>query len=295
MRALVTGCGSGFGRAVARRLLLDGAEVVATDPEPAGLAAALLEGLPAASRDAAAARLRTVAFDLRYPGHVRRVAEAAGDVDLLVNNAGYAVFAPQDGPDEWDRVRAFWDANVMGTARLTAAVLPGLRRRRGLVVQISSVAGRVTFAESGFYAAGKAALEALAEALYLENTAWGLRVAILRPGRFATDFEARAADHSPPRDDAGPHADHFAVWDAGRDAVLGPAGDPREVSEAVVAALHDPRPFFRAAVGADAEALLARREALGEDAFVREAAEALVPLGGGGVRVLRASGGRGER
>mgnify|MGYP000320179111 CR=1 FL=1 len=80
-----------------------------------------------------------------------------------------------------------FDANVFGTMRVTQTFLPALRAARGAVVNISSVAGRMVFPESGFYAASKYAVEAWSEALYLEHAAAGVRVTVVEPGAFDTE------------------------------------------------------------------------------------------------------------
>ena len=114
---------------------------------------------------------------------MRDLAQRLGaTVDVLVNNAGYAVFATQEEAD-LEQIRDLFDVNVLGPARTTQAFLPSLRDRRGVVVQLSSVAGRMTFPESGFYAATKHALEAMSHALLCEAGPMGVRVRVIQPGR----------------------------------------------------------------------------------------------------------------
>jgi NAD(P)-dependent dehydrogenase (short-subunit alcohol dehydrogenase family) len=266
MRVVVTGAGSGFGRAVARRLLARGDDVFATELLDEGLAERLLEGLDPHGG------VHTHALDLRDPGVVRAAARhalATGPVDALVNNAGYGFFASQADAD-LDAVAALLDANVLGPARLTAALLPELRRRRGTVVQLSSVAGRMAFPESGYYAASKFGLEALSEALYVEHAEAGLRVAVIEPGAFATRFPERASRASGPRRPDSLHAPSWADWDARKAAALAPAlQDPEDVADAVVAALDGGPAFQRVRVGTDAVRILELRDALGEDGWVR--------------------------
>jgi NADP-dependent 3-hydroxy acid dehydrogenase YdfG len=261
MRVLITGAASGFGLALARRLVALGHDVIATDRDLAALRAALGAVLPSAS-------LRRM--DVTDTDDVATVAGEVGDVDVLVNNAGYAVFAAQ-GEAELSAVGEMFATNVLGVARVTQAWLPGLRARRGTVVQLSSVAGRMVFAESGFYAASKHAVEALSEALFLENRPWGLRVVVVEPGSFDTGFLARAQRASRPRDPASVHAEQHALWDACRDAVLEPPQSPSLVVDAIVDALVGERassPFVRVPVGADAVRILGLREALGPQGWM---------------------------
>lgn len=265
MRAFVTGAGSGFGRAIARRMLREGWTVVATDVSVADLAG-LSDGVPDGE-----ARLTLLALDLRDPGTIEaaaRIAIEAGPIDVLVNNAGYAVFGTAEDAD-LAAIASLFDANVMGTARVTRALLPALRAARGSVVQISSIAGRMVFPESGFYAATKFALEAMSEALVVENTAFGLRVIVIEPGAFDTGFAARATRASRPRPADGANAERYPLWDARKMAVLSPPQDPDVVASAVWAALAGGPRFQRVRVGEDSERILNLRDTLGPDGWVR--------------------------
>jgi NAD(P)-dependent dehydrogenase (short-subunit alcohol dehydrogenase family) len=264
-RALVTGAASGLGLAVARALLAAGFDVLATDKDAAALRARVLAGVADPG-----GRLTTAPLDLREPGQIEAVCRPlrATGLDVLVNNAGYAVFGAQADTD-LGAVSALFDTNVLGTLRVTRALLPALQQRGGTIVQLSSIAGRLVLAESGFYAATKFALEALSEALAIENAPFGVRVVVVEPGAFDTGFSDRARMASPPRPEGGAHKPWHAVWDARRDALLSAPQDPDRVAEAVLASLADPRPFLRVRVGDDAHRLLAARDALGDDPWVR--------------------------
>lgn len=257
----VTGCASGFGFHLARRLLALGHRVVATDPH-------LGTWVPALdARDPA--RLLALALDVRDAAQVADVSARAlawGAVDVLVNNAGYAVFGTQEEAD-LEAVRRLFDVNVLGVGRVTQALLPSIRANRGVVVQLSSVAGRTVFPESGWYAATKYAVEAMSEALFQETSAFGVRVRLIQPGSFATGFQARATAESRPRDPASPYASQHALWDARKTAVLESPQDPAAVAEAIVQSLEDPAPMRRIPVGPDALRIVGLRDALGPDAW----------------------------
>lgn len=257
--AFVTGSGSGFGFALCRRLLAEGWRVVATD-ERVGVWADALQG----------AEIR--ACDVADPASVAAATAAVGDVDVLVNNAGYAVFGSQEEAD-LDAVRAMFEVNVFGVARVTQALLPRLRASAGTIVQLSSVAGRTVFPESGFYAASKYAVEAMSEALFQETCKFGVRIRVVEPGSFATGFQARATAASRPRDPASPYAALHPTWDARKYALLEPPQDPALVVDAIVRSLDDPSPFTRIPVGPDAVRILAARDALGPDPWSRLAAD----------------------
>ncbi|MEZ4237885.1 MAG: SDR family NAD(P)-dependent oxidoreductase [Myxococcota bacterium] len=266
LTAFVTGCASGFGLALARRLLARGDAVVATDEavDPDWAAA-----LPASDR------LRTFRLDVRRDDDVRAVTEAvlrAGPVDLLVNNAGIAWFGTQEEGDV-EAFRDLLDVNVLGPARVTRALLPSLRARRGTVVNLSSVAGRTVFPESGFYAATKHAVEAMSEALFQETCTFGVRVRLIEPGSFATRFLERAAAASPVPPPSSPYAPLREAWGARKGGVLEVPQDPEQVVDAIVRSLDDPAPFRRVPVGPDAERILALRDALGPDPWTRLAGD----------------------
>ncbi len=262
----ITGCASGFGHRLAARLLAEGHRVVATDPSLAAWPDDL--GAP---HD----RLQTYALDVRDATAVRRVAAAAcawSPVDVLVNNAGYAIFGTQEETD-LEVVADLFDVNVLGAARVTQALLGSLRQHAGLVVQLSSVAGRTVFPESGFYAATKYALEAMSEALLQETATFGLRLRLIEPGSFNTRFlpTAVARSGSPPAD--SPYTERREVWNARKGEVLVPPQDPGAVVDAIMSQLDDPRPIARVPVGPDAVRLLGLKDALAPDVWSRFAAD----------------------
>jgi len=262
--AFVTGCATGFGHALCRRLLAEGWHVVATDPEIAGLESAL------APDPAARERLLVLRMDLADPPGIRAAIYEAlewSPVDLLVNNGGYAVFGTQEEADLIAIERMF-RVNVLGAMHLTRGLLPTLRARSGTVVQLSSVAGRMAFPESGFYAATKYAIEALSEALFEETCTFGVRVRLIEPGSFDTRFLERAREASEPRHADSPYAHLHAIWNEAKLGVLEPPQDPTLVVNAILASLRDERPFFRTGVGPDAERILGLRDALSPDAWV---------------------------
>lgn len=260
----VTGCATGFGHRLAARLLALGHRVVATD--------ATLHGWP--DRLAAArgpGDLLVLACDVRDPASVAAAAAAAvawSPVDVLVNNAGHAIFGTQEEVD-LELVRDLFDVNVLGVARVTQALLPSLRATGGRVVQLSSVAGRTVFPESGFYAATKHAVEAMSEALFQECCGFGVRVTVIEPGSFDTQFLPTALRLSPPTPHPSPYQPARDGWQRRKLAVLEPPQDPARVVDAIVASLADPAPFRRVPVGPDSERILALRDALGPDAWTR--------------------------
>ncbi|WP_344462198.1 SDR family oxidoreductase [Kitasatospora kazusensis] len=180
---LVTGCSSGLGLALATAVVGAGDRLVATSRGPSAL-----DGLAADCPD----RMATTRLDLRdadsCAAAVRLAEERFGGVDVLVNNAGAGLFgAVEEVSDE--ELRAQLEILAVAPWRLARLVLPGMRARgSGHIVNVSSLAGRVAFPGLGAYVAGKYALEGMSQALAVEAAAFGIRVTVLEPGGFATEY-----------------------------------------------------------------------------------------------------------
>lgn len=190
----ITGCSSGFGRALAARALASGAQLVVTARDPAVLADLVQAG---------GQRCMALALDVRDPEQCRVAAQQAeqhfGRIDVLVNNAGYGYQATVEEAEE-AQIRAVFETNVFGVFNVTRAVVPGMRQRRaGCILSIGSVAGLVGFAGSGYYASTKHAIEGWSDALAAELKPLGVRVACIEPGPFRTDFAARSLHQTPVR------------------------------------------------------------------------------------------------
>jgi NAD(P)-dependent dehydrogenase (short-subunit alcohol dehydrogenase family) len=182
---LITGCSTGLGRALAAELIAQGHRVFATARDP-GQLADLVDG----HANAAALKLDvTSAEDIAA---AVAAVEQAGGVDILVNNAGYGYRAAvEEGEDE--AIRAMFETNFFGAFAMTRAVLPAMRARRsGTIVNSTSIAARLAAPGSGFYSATKFALEGLSDALRREVAPLGIRVLMVEPGAFRTDFAGRS-------------------------------------------------------------------------------------------------------
>jgi NAD(P)-dependent dehydrogenase (short-subunit alcohol dehydrogenase family) len=176
--ALITGCSSGIGRDLAQRMTDAGYTVVATARRPESL-----DGLDVAL---------TLPLDVTSEGSARVAVEATlerfGRIDVLVNNAGYA---EQSAIEELsgDALRSMFEVNVFGVARMLRAVAPAMRRQgSGAIVNISSLAGRMSMPVNGAYSASKFAVEALSDAARQELAAFGVRVILVEPGSIGTGF-----------------------------------------------------------------------------------------------------------
>ncbi|MGW3288882.1 oxidoreductase [Streptomyces sp. NPDC001002] len=239
----ITGCSSGLGRALARAVLERGWRAVVTARNPAK-AADLIAGHEE--------RALVLALDVTDPeqtAHAVAEAEAAfGRIDVLVNNAGYGYLAAvEEGED--DEVRALFDTNVFGLVDTTRAVLPGMRARRaGHIVNISSLGGLVAFGATGYYHASKFAVEGLSESLAAEVAPLGIKVTIVEPAAFRTDWSGPSM-----RQSSTSIADYAATAGTRRMSTLATyghqPGDPARAAQAVIEAVTAEQPPLRLLLG----------------------------------------------
>jgi NAD(P)-dependent dehydrogenase (short-subunit alcohol dehydrogenase family) len=240
---LVTGSSRGFGRLISIRLAQEGHHVFATMRDPS-----------TADNDLAACctpvRL-DVADDASVAQAVQTVIQSKGRIDVVVNNAGYALWGPvEETPVE--QVARQFDVNVFGGLRVLRAVLPTMRQQRsGVVVQISSISGRVVAGPFwGHYAASKFALEALSEALAYEVRPFGIRVVLIEPGSYATTMgESIELSASLTNSTTAYEAAYRTMENVGEPW---PLGDPEDIADAVVTSVAEPTTPLRVPLGEDA-------------------------------------------
>lgn len=182
--ALITGCSSGIGRALADAFQTAGYQVWATARRDEDVAALGQAGF------------RGVLLDVNDEPAVERLAELlqreTGGLDVLINNAGYGAMGPLlDGGSQ--AIRRQFETNVFAVVGITRALFPALRARRGLVVNIGSVSGVLVTPFAGAYCASKAAVHALNDALRLELAPFGIEVMEVQPGAIASNFGANAS------------------------------------------------------------------------------------------------------
>jgi NAD(P)-dependent dehydrogenase (short-subunit alcohol dehydrogenase family) len=263
--SLITGANRGLGRAIALELARRGHHVVASMRDLEG-AADLRANAAAAGGSLDAVEL-DVCDDRSVRAAIERVLDEHGAIDVLVNNAAIVDFsAIEDITDE--RAQRVLDTNLVGMLRTTRAVLPSMRARRsGVIVNVSSIGGRLTPFCTGLYTISKHALEAASELLAMEVRPFGIRVAVVEPGFFAT----RMVDDAivPLGSDPGsPYADperRICAWFTQSKQT---AGDPAEVGRAVAAIAAGEVDGFRHPVGADAAIYIDGRRRLDDETWI---------------------------
>jgi NADP-dependent 3-hydroxy acid dehydrogenase YdfG len=249
----ITGSSSGLGLEVAKLALARGWRVV--------LAARRPEALAALSRQYPEHAM-TVHLDVTDSASIADAVDAAqtrfGSIDVLVNAAGYGYLAAIEEGEE-DAIRAQFETNVFGLLAVTRRVLPGMRaRRRGHIVNFSSLGGLVAFAATGYYHATKFAVEALSESLSHEVKPLGIAVTIVEPGAFRTDWAGRSMIASKTVID-----DYAQTAGKRRETTKASSGrqpgDPARAAAALIAAMESETPPLRLLLGKSALDLALKR------------------------------------
>jgi len=230
----ITGCSTGFGRELARHLLERGYRAVVTARKPAdlsdfdGVAEALVLKLDVTVQD-------------QVDAAVKAALEKFGRIDVLVNNAGLGYFGAVEESEE-DQVRWMFEVNVFGLGRMIRAALPAMRKQRsGFIVNLSSIGGIQSFPGLGYYNATKFAVEGLSAALWQEVEPLGIKVMVVEPSGFRTDWAGRSANES--REQI---ADYLPTAGLQRSRVRADsgkqAGDPVRAAQAIVKAIESANP-----------------------------------------------------
>lgn len=242
---LITGCSSGFGRETAKLFLERGWDVVATmrTPNP--------DVLPQSER------LRILALDVTDPNSISKAVAAAGEIDVLVNNAGFGAPSPVEltAPET---VQALFQTNTIGTLAMIQAVAPQMRARRaGVIINVTSTVTVKPMPVVGVYRASKAAVNAFSESLAIEMQPLGVRVHIVLPGRSPeTSFGSSARPHLRGMDDTD-YAPLLQQFIKNVQEDKGPVTHAPDVAEAIWHAATNPSAPLRIAAGADAELWMA--------------------------------------
>ena len=241
----ITGCSTGLGRALAEAVLQHGHRVVVTARNPAQI------------HDIVARYPQTslaLQLDVASYAQIRLAAGAAekafGQVDVLVNNAGYGYLAAVEEGEE-QKFRDMFETNFFGLAALIRRVLPGMRARgHGHIINISSVGGLIGNPSAGYYNASKFAVEGLSEALALEVAPLGLHVTVVEPGPFRTDWAGRSLKQ------VSNPIDAYAKTSGARRAQISgysgkQAGDPARAAQAIIRVVESDAPPMNLVLGKD--------------------------------------------
>lgn len=240
---LVTGSSTGLGRELCEELLRQGQQVVAT--------ARHIDSID----DLAGVSCLTETLDVTKPETIKKAVASAlarfGRIDVLVNNAGYGEMGViEEFSDE--RARRQFDTNVFGVLNVMREVLPVMRKQRsGHVLQLSSISGIASYPFVGMYCATKHALEGVSEALAQEVEAFGVKVTLVEPGRFRTDFAGRSLGLPPVvegdyKELTLDRIDRYEKIDGNQ------PGDPLKAVKAMIAVVDAPSPPLRLLLGKDA-------------------------------------------
>lgn len=241
---LITGISRGFGRELAEALLARGDTVIGTTRNGS------------ADVPRGKGRLDVLMLDVMDPQAVKatvaRAFELHGRIDVIVNNAGYGLLSSVEEATDEEIERVF-AVNFHGTRRVIQAALPRLRAQRsGHIVNITSMAGVAPNPGSGYYAAAKMAVEGISQSLAKEVAPLGIRVTLVEPSAFRTDF---LSEHSIRRS-ATKLKDYATTAGAAQDrlaAMAGKqAGDPARAAAAIIQAVDSPKPPLHLVLGSDA-------------------------------------------
>ena len=242
----ITGCSTGFGRELAILALQQGNKVIVTARNPSDV-----EDIVAPYPDSAISVKLDVTDKEAIKESVEKALDAFGRIDVLVNNAGIGYFGAIEESDE-EEVRRMFDINVFGLANMTQAVLPTMRKlRSGHIVNISSIGGLVSFPAVGFYNAAKYAVDGLSESLAKETAHLGIKVTIIAPSGFRTDWAGRSANNSKIEIE-----DYAPTAGKNKNDIRGYSGnqpgDPVRAAQAIIKAVDSENPPLRLLLGAGA-------------------------------------------
>lgn len=243
---LITGCSTGLGRSLARAVLEKGDNVAVTarDTEK-------LKDFQRAFPETALILPLDVTDQESILSAVREARSCFGDIDVLVNNAGYGYRAAVEEGNTEDTERLF-RTNFWGPVAIIRAVLPYMRAKRsGTIINVSSIAALRTAPGSGYYAASKCALEGLSEGLRMETAPLGIKVMVVEPGAFRTDFAGRSLTQSSTV--IADYEETAGRRRIGRDTTHGTQpGDPDKGAELIIRAIEAEDIPFRLLLGSDA-------------------------------------------
>lgn len=249
---LITGASSGIGRATALYLAERGYTVIATSRVNSRL-----DDLRAEATNRGASVI-SVELDINSEDSVAftvpELIERYGAIDALVNNAGFGLWGPVEALSA-DELKSQFETNFFAAVRMMQAVLPAMiEQRSGTIVNISSVLGRLGTPFNGAYVSSKFALEGISESLKTEVQPFGIRVAMVEPGLFRTNFPDNSIRGKAADGENSAYTPYIRQYSDNRDMFHRFGGDPMRVAKVVHKVITSPSPNFRNPVGIDARA-----------------------------------------
>ncbi|MEA2076980.1 MAG: SDR family oxidoreductase [Candidatus Marinimicrobia bacterium] len=241
-RVLVTGASSGIGRSIAELLLQQGFDVLGTSRDPQTIKNKLSE-------------VKYFALDLQDPKSIDALIPELGDIDILINNAGQSQIGPlEEIPME--KVRSLFEINLFGIIQLTKAILPGMRaRKKGTIINISSMSGIFGVGFTPVYCGSKFALEGVFRSLRQEVRSFGIKVVMIEPGYIATGLK-----QEPFLPEGSEYYESAKIFKGIRDHNIETGATPAEVAKKVLFILKqkDPKPGYPVGGDAPRNAFLSR-------------------------------------
>ncbi len=243
---LITGCSTGFGRALATYVLAQGYRAAVASRNTSDV-----EDIVTGHGDNAIALALDVTKPQQIQAAVRQTVDKFGRIDVLVNNAGIGYFGAIEESED-AAVREMFEINFFGLAKMTQEVLPIMRSQHsGHIVNIASIGGLVGFPAVGFYNATKFAVDGFSESLAKETAPLGIKVTIVAPSGFRTDWAGRSANNSPVV-----IADYATTAGQNKENIRGYSGnqpgDPARAAQAIVKAVEADEPPLRLLLGVGA-------------------------------------------
>ncbi|MFZ0565774.1 MAG: SDR family oxidoreductase [Chlamydiales bacterium] len=259
---LITGCSTGIGRATVKYFQEKGWNVIATMRSP--------------EKEKELTKLNHVLvthLDVQKPSTINTAIkegiEKFGKIDVVVNNAGYGSFGPLEVTPREKIIRQF-EVNIFGLLDVTKAIIPHFRKNHdGIIINVSSVVGKLGMPLSTLYVGTKFAVEGLSESLHFEMEHIGCKVKIIEPGAIRTDFGGRSIDFN--NDESlTEYQDAVGKLHATFKSMLEKGAEPILVAKTIYEAATDGTNRLRYPVGADAENLISKRKESNDEAFIAE-------------------------